>query len=169
MRETLKRAAKVLFPEAHIRWMIRRDMEAVLAIERGCFARPATEDQMIEWLRNRQVIGMVIERDDQVRGFMIYQLHKQRMHLVDFAVDPAAQRTGLGRAMLIKLKDKLSPCRRTALTVMVRESNLPAQLFLRAQGFRCRGIQAGCCASDNDEPENGYFFSFTLEEESCNR
>lgn len=162
MREMLERAAQVVWPDPHIRWMIRRDMEAVLAIERVCFAPPRTEEALIDLLKNRAVIGMVIERGEQVRGFMIYELHKCRMHLLDFAVDPEHQRQGLGRQMLFKLKDKLSPCRRTGLSAIVPESNLPAQLFFQAQGFRCIGIKPGCFAPANAEPENGYRFVYTI-------
>jgi ribosomal-protein-alanine N-acetyltransferase len=43
---------------------------------------------------------------------------------------------GVGAQMVAKLISKLSSHRRTRITLEVRETNLPAQLFFRAQGFK---------------------------------
>ena len=96
----------------HIRWMIRRDMPSVLAIEEASFEFPWSEEDFIRCLRQRNCIGMVAERDDQVVGFMIYELHKNRLHLLNFCVDPAGRRSSVGRSMADKLSSKLSHDRR---------------------------------------------------------
>ena len=70
----------------HIRWMIRRDMPEVLAIEGESFEFPWLEDDFIRCLRQRNCIGMVAEHEDRVVGFMIYELHKTRIHVLNFAV-----------------------------------------------------------------------------------
>ena len=54
----------------HIRWMIRRDMPSVLAIEQECFEFPWYEDDFVRCLRQRNCIGMVAELDDKVVGYM---------------------------------------------------------------------------------------------------
>ena len=122
--------------EAHIRWMIRRDMEEVLAIEGTAFEYPWTEEDFVSCLRRRNCIGMVAERDDRVLGYMVYELHKTRIHLLNFAVRPSDWGRGIGRQLVRKLKSKLSSQRRTRLSLEIRESNLDAQLFFRAMGFR---------------------------------
>lgn len=66
---------------------------------------------------------------------MIYELHKSRLHLVAFAVDSIARRTGIGSLLLTKLVHKLKTHQRQRITLVVRESNLIAQLFFRAYGF----------------------------------
>ena len=63
-----------------IRWMIRRDMAEVLATETEGFEFPWLEEDFIRCLRQRNCIGMVAEYDDRVVGFMIYELHKNRIH-----------------------------------------------------------------------------------------
>ena len=70
----------------HIRWMIRRDMPEVLAIESENFEFPWLEEDFIRSLRQRNCIGMIAEHDDRVVGFMIYELHKTRIHVLNFAV-----------------------------------------------------------------------------------
>ena len=122
--------------QVHIRWMIRRDMPEVLAIENACFEFPWSEDDFIRCLRQRNCIGMVADLDDEVVGFMIYELHKTRLHLLNFAVSARHRRQQVGTRMLSKLVAKLSAQRRTRIVLEVRETNLAAQLFFREQGFR---------------------------------
>ena len=120
----------------HIRWMIRRDMPEVLQAEQECFEFAWTEEDFLRCLRQRNCIGMVAEQGEKVVGFMIYELHKSKLHILNFAVSPTYRRAGVGAQMMAKLISKLSNHRRTRITLAVRETNLPAQLFFRSQGFR---------------------------------
>jgi len=124
----------------HIRWMIRRDMAEVLDIESQGFEFPWCEEDFIRCLRQRNCIGMVAEQDDRVVGFMIYELHKTRLHLLNFAVSSEGRRQGVGSQMLNKLIAKLSTQRRTRILLEVRETNLSAQLFFRTLGFRAVSV-----------------------------
>ena len=74
---------------------------------------------------------MVAEHDDQIVGFMIYELHKTRLHVLNFAVARQYRRLGVGTQMLEKLVAKLSHQRRSRILLEVRETNLAAQLFFR--------------------------------------
>lgn len=120
----------------HIRWMIRRDMPEVLAIEQDSYEFPWSEEDFIRLLRQRNCIGMVAEHQEQVIGFMVYELHKSRIHLLNFCVHPEFLRKSVGTQMVRKLIAKLSTQRRNRITLEVRETNLPAQLFFRDKGFR---------------------------------
>jgi ribosomal-protein-alanine N-acetyltransferase len=124
----------------HIRWMIRRDMPEVLAIEEQCFEFPWQEDDFIRCLRQRNCIGMVAEASERVVGFMIYELHKSRLHVLNFAVHEAQRRRGVGRQMSKKLISKLSHERRSRILLEIRETNLPGQLFFRQLGFRAVSV-----------------------------
>jgi len=124
----------------HIRWMIRRDMPSVLGIENQCFEFAWNEDDFIRCLRQRNCIGMVAENDDGVVGFMIYELHKNRLHILNFAVHPEHRRGGVGNAMLSKLLGKLSHERRNRIMLEVRETNLDAQLFFKSVGFKAISV-----------------------------
>ncbi len=76
----------------HIRWMIRRDMAEVLQIERESFEFPWVDEDFIRCLRQRNCIGMVAEHEGRVVGFMIYELHRTRIHVLNFAVARSCQR-----------------------------------------------------------------------------
>jgi len=125
---------------AHIRWMIRRDMAEVLDIENGSFEFPWHEEDFIRCLRQRNCIGMVAEFDDRIVGFMIYELYKNRLHILNFAVAPEFRRRGIGTQMAQKLIGKLSHQRRTKIVLEIRETNLDAQLFFRSSGFRAISV-----------------------------
>jgi ribosomal-protein-alanine N-acetyltransferase len=141
----------------HIRWMIRRDMPAVLGIENRCFEFAWNEDDFIRCLRQRNCIGMVAEEDDKVVGFMIYELHKNRLHILNFAVHPDHRRTGIGNAMINKLLGKLSHERRNRIMLEVRETNLEAQLFFKSIGFKAISVLRDFY---DDTVEDAYLMQF---------
>jgi len=142
---------------AHIRWMIRRDMPDVLAIESDCFEFSWTEDDFIRCLRQRNCIGMVAECEDRVVGFMIYELHKNRLHILNFAVHSAYRRHGIGKTMMQKLLGKLSQERRNRIMLEVRETNLEAQLFFKKVGFKAISVLRDFY---DDAAEDAYLMQF---------
>jgi len=119
----------------NIRWMIRRDTTEVINIERASYEYPWTAEELLEILRHRNAIGMVAEHDFDVVGFMVYELHKKKLHMLNFAVHPDYRRMGVGTQMVQKLIGKLSTQRRRDITLHVRETNLAGQLFFQSQGF----------------------------------
>lgn len=119
----------------HIRWMIRRDMPEVLKIEESSFEFPWSEEDFIRCLRQRNCIGMVAEYDERVVGFMIYELHKDQLHVLNFSVRPDIRRRGIGMQMVNKLIGKLSQQRRNRIVLEIRETNLAAQMFFKNLGF----------------------------------
>lgn len=121
----------------HIRWMIRRDLGDVVDIEREAFEFAWSEDEFIQCLRQRNAIGMVAAQGDQVLGFVIYELHKSKLHILDFAVRKGCRKQGVGRALFNKIVQKLRPTGRVRIMLEVRETNLDGQLFWRALGCRC--------------------------------
>lgn len=146
----------------HIRWMIRRDMDEVLEIEQESFEFPWAEDDFIRCLRQRNCIGMVAEQGERVVGFMIYELHKTRLHVLNFAVADDLRRTGVGTQMIEKLIHKLSSQRRTRITLEVRETNLPAQIFFRENGFRAVSVLRDFY---DDSPEDAYMMEYRFQYE----
>ena len=150
--------------KVHIRWMIRRDMTDVLQIESQAFEFPWTEEDFIRCLRQRNCIGMVAEHEDQVVGFMIYELHKNQLHILNFAVCSEFRRLSVGAQMVGKLIGKLSPNRRNRIIVEVRETNLSAQVFFRNLGFRAVSVLRDYY---DDTPEDAYVMSFRCRDEQA--
>jgi ribosomal-protein-alanine N-acetyltransferase len=143
-----------------IRWLIRRDMPEVLDIEQSSFEFAWTEEDFLCCLRQRNCIGMVAECDHEIVGFMVYELHKSRLRILNFAVRPDRRRHGVGRQMIQRLIDKLSQQRRQEIVLHVRETNLAAQLFFRGQGFRAVAVVRG---HYDDTTEDAYYMQFRLD------
>ena len=147
--------------QVQIRWLIRRDMVEVLKIEQESFEFPWSEEDFLTCLRQRNCIGMVAESDQQIVGFMIYELHKSKLHILNFAVDSEARRLQVGAQMVQKLIDKLSQQRRNEIILEVRETNLEAQLFFRQHNFRAVTILRN---HYDDTTEDAYIMCYRLDE-----
>jgi ribosomal-protein-alanine N-acetyltransferase len=156
-RTIVKEAGKL-----HIRWMIRRDMAEVLKAEVASFEYAWTEDDFLRCLRQRNCIGMVAEMNDRIIGFMIYELHKNKLHVLNFAVAPGHRRAGIGRMMVKKLIGKLSTHRRSKITLAVRERNLVAQIFFRTQDFKAVRVLRDYY---EDSGEDAFLMEFHVEED----
>lgn len=144
---------------AHVRWMVRRDLKTVLCIEESSFEFSWTEDDFIRCLRQRNCIGMAAEIGDEVVGFMIYELHKNRLHLLKLVVDPHHQRNWVGRAMMEVLIGKLNVERRNRIMLEVRETNLVAQKFFASMGFKATSVLRDFY---EDTPEDAYVMQYRL-------
>lgn len=146
-----------------IRWLIRRDMDEVLSIVCGSFQFPWTEEEFLCCLRQRNCIGTVAELDHKIVGFMIYELHKSMLRILNFAVAPDVRRSGIGRQMVQRLVDKLSQQRRREIVLEVRE-----------QTFRlsCSLLQRISCAVTvlrkhyDDTCEDAYYMRYCLTQRS---
>lgn len=124
-----------------IRWLIRRDLPDVLVIESESFPFDWNEEQILSILRQKNCIGMVAETpSNRIVGFMLYELFKGELCILNFAVHSECQRQGVGTQMVQRLKDKLSQQRRNTLSLTIRESNTPALRFFRACGFKATGV-----------------------------
>ena len=144
----------------HVRWMIRRDMLEVLSIEKEAFEFPWSDEDFTRCLRQRNCIGMVAELADSVVGFMIYELHRSRLHMLNVAVARSHRRLGIGAQMMRNLTAKLAPERRTRIVLEVRETNLAAQLFFRSHGFRAISVLRDFY---QDSAEDAYLMQYCLE------
>ncbi len=127
----------------HCRWMIRRDVEECVAIDRLCSLSQWSYEDFVAILRKRTIIGVVAESHELLRGFSIYELFKNRIVILRLAVDPSWQRMAVGMQLVERLKSKLAVNRRAKLDVFVRETNMPGLLFFQSQGFTALGLERG--------------------------
>lgn len=149
----------------HNRWFIHKDLESVLEIEQASFDHPWTERDFRAVFRIRETMGHVAEPNDsrcRVAGFMITELKKRRIDLINLAVAPDCRRMGVGQQMLGHLIGKLHPGQRTAITAVVRESNLGGQLFFRDTGFVAVRVLRGYYQDDGDG-EDGYLMEYRIQ------
>lgn len=158
--------SKLAGTNLHIRWMIRRDSEEVLAIEQTSFEQPWVEEDFLIELRKRNVIGMVVELrggryPDKIVGHMVYGLMKNRIDLLRISVHPDYRGVGVGSAMIQKLTTKLASHRRNRIEAVSSELDLPAHLFFRATGF----IAVEVLPRWEDDDTDAYLFVLRIRDE----
>jgi len=124
------------FVRVHMRWMVQSDMEAVLQIERDGYEEPWTKEEFRECLGQRNCIGKVAEYRGVVVGFMIYELHRGCILILNLAVAEGMQGRGIARQMIDQLKGSISSRRRSRLVYRMTERDVRGQVVLRSLGFR---------------------------------
>lgn len=146
-----------------IRWMLRRDLKAVVEIDRLSFDIGWDAETFLACLRQRNCIGVVAEVGDTIVGEMIYELNKHAIDILTFAVHPDFRGLGFGSQMMNKLKHKLWKQRRSTLRYIASEWNEDAHLFLRACGFEAVAVAKDWYSHPWHGDEDGYVFEYEVE------
>lgn len=155
-----------------LRWMVERDMSSVLEIERLSFSDPWTKEEFYRQLRQQACLGSVAEVEDRVVAFAVWQLAPKVLRLANIAVHPEFRRRRIAAVIVDHLIGKLeSPAggaanRRERMVLEVRETNLAAQKFFRAAGFRARAVAYGYY---EDTGEDAYVMEYRLGSVPANR
>lgn len=124
--------------KVYVRFMALRDLSGIVRVEEMSFDFPWERKDFLRCKEAANCSIMVAESatGDKILGYMIYEIFNDKFHLVNFAVHPDWRRQEIGRQMLEELFKKVSPNKRKRIELEVRETNLPAQLFFAACGFR---------------------------------
>jgi ribosomal-protein-alanine N-acetyltransferase len=150
-----------------IRWAVRRDFAQIDEIDNGeSYDNPGEIhepfngkiSEEIKAAFSRNYVTMVAEHARGIVGYLTYEVHPQRLHLVEFAVHQDCRYQGVGSQMMDRLKRCLTDMR-PDLSMCLSELNLDGHLFLQRQGFRCWGIVQGFF--DWPERHDGYLFEFS--------
>lgn len=158
--------AEKVVKHVHIRWMIRRDIHEVLRIENISHPNPWTKEDFLETLRGRTTIGIVAEHPSGIVGYAVYELMKDRMMLINIAVDPHYRHEKIGTTLIMKMISKLSPYLRPKIVVELRESNLAAQLFFKANGFIATKVYR---ERYEDTGEDAYRMEYNINDSRTNK
>ena len=153
--------------KVNTRWMIEKDLPEVLSIEAESFLSPWSEEDLRRCLSQRNAIGISAgplddtKRNDitHVDGFMVYELHRTRLQVLNFAVAMDCRRQGVGRKMVELLQSKLSLMKRTKIWFEVPEYNDDGLAFLRALGWRAKHIVRD---RFEDDGRDAYLMQYTL-------
>jgi|GEM_PF-1025160 len=118
---------------ADIRYLIRRDIPEIMCIEeKKTEDELQTEEEILSKLRQRNCIGTVVEYQNEIVAFMIYELHKSIISLTDFAVRSDFKRQGIGTLLMHKVirKGLNEENTRNSITIIVKETNVEMLSFL---------------------------------------
>jgi ribosomal-protein-alanine N-acetyltransferase len=136
----------------NIRWLVRRDLTDIINIEQLSYEVAWTKQDFERQLQHKNCIGLVATLKEDIVGYVIYMLHKERIEVINMAVHPKYQKQGIGTTILEKIKNKLGN-KRNRMTVDIEEYNLIAQLFLKSNGFLATRTNKYSDSADSYEME----------------
>lgn len=113
----------------------------VLAIEQACFPRPWTREHFLAELDSPRATAVVAEQDGRVVGYLCLTVLLDEAEILDVAVDPARQRSGIGAALLAWACDQARQQGATVLRLEVRATSQPAIALYERFGFVRSGLR----------------------------
>lgn len=151
----------------YVRWMIRSDMPEVERIERMAHPDdPRVEEDFLTLLRNRKVIGMVVEDTDTKRlaAYVVYLLEDYRLCPFTLVVNPEYEKSPLADMLVRHLVREVEKSHRNEIILLVGEVEVNKQLLLRRCGFRAVGVEKQYPPSGE---EVVYVMSYVKKETYC--
>jgi ribosomal-protein-alanine N-acetyltransferase len=145
MTESRKKAVSCPW---RIRALERKDLGAVLAIERVSFPSPWTETAFLQELSNPMSRFWVLEGGDvnsprSVMGYLCVWVVLNEMHIMNLATHPGYRRRGVALKLLHHAFDQARDMEIDTIVLEVRPSNLVAQSLYRSLGFYLAGRRSG--------------------------
>lgn len=116
-----------------------RDIAEVYGIEQQCFSYQWSDEDWVRAVSHCKNGALVAQCNcgcDVVYGYMVYTQRPYCYEILNLAVKPRLQGHGIGRQLVDRVKLLRSQTDRVAVRANVRETNLDAQKFFAACGFR---------------------------------
>lgn len=104
-------------------------------IERDCFSRPWTAEQLKSQMRDEQHEFIAAVDGSRVLGYVGLMYVLDEGYISNVAVHPDARRQGIGDTLIDALAAKAAELELAFLTLEVRESNAPAIALYAKHGF----------------------------------
>jgi ribosomal-protein-alanine N-acetyltransferase len=135
--------------------LTRDNLAEVIRIEARSFSHPWSREIFDRELKNRWSTGFVgylpgADGRPWAAGYVVAWLVVGEVHVLNLAVDPAARRRGVGRALMVHVLTAFDAKGATRATLEVRRSNVGAQALYESLGFVRAGVRRGYY-SDNGE------------------
>lgn len=125
--------------EIIIRGMFHTDLDQIVHIEKECFSLPWPKESFEKELLNELAYYQCAEENGKIAGYMGMWKIIDECHITNIAVLPEYRNKGIG-GMLIRKMIEICKCSEiTAMTLEVRESNVPAIKLYKKFGFITEG------------------------------
>lgn len=142
-------------PEFRIRKMTLADLTAVMEIENQAFSNPWSTEMVKKELTQEWstvLIGEALtETGWQIRGFAIYWLVADEVHVLNVATDRAFKRQGIGKKVMEAMLNHGRERKCRIATLEVRRSNDAAISLYKLLGFRAVGMRPAYYQDDRED------------------
>lgn len=136
--------------------MAKHHINQVMDIEQRTFENPWEPVDFRIACKCKSGGVIVAERRDQVIGYCAYSVEGRKVQIHNLAVDYDYRGQGIGTSLVSWTRNSLLSGRRR-VSVIVRETNLDAQMFFSKLGFRALGVIQGYY---DDIDEDAYRFTW---------
>ena len=134
-----------------IRPALPSDIDTLLHLEQVCFhGDRLTRMDFRRALRSSRSLVLVETEGDRVRGYALLRTQASRAHLQSLAVDPAARRSGIGRALLLAVEQAAEARGAVHMRLETREDNPEAFALYAAMGYRRHSTLLGYYEDQSD-------------------
>ncbi|MDG6778454.1 ribosomal protein S18-alanine N-acetyltransferase [Thiomicrorhabdus sp. zzn3] len=125
---------------SYLRLMQETDLHWVLQVEQQSYDFPWSQKGFENSL-DQGVNYIFCSAEHEMMGYACVLTVLDEAQLLNFCIAPAFRKSGIGRAALQQLMDKLKQAGYEQLLLEVRESNLPAQKLYLGCGFQTDGVR----------------------------
>jgi [ribosomal protein S18]-alanine N-acetyltransferase len=126
-----------------VRRAVVGDLEAVLAIEHAVFSDAWSADSFAPEFDDPYAWFSVYEMGEAIVGYVVARIVAGQAEIANIAVDPSAQRRGIGGHLLDAAIVAASSADCEAVWLEVRPSNPAAQCLYASRGFEVIGRRPG--------------------------
>ncbi len=114
----------------------RGDLDAIYEIENLSFKDPYPMDFLVFLYEVNRETFLVAERDGTIVGYVIASIERNLGHIISIAVHPLEKSKGVGRTLMGRTLKLLEASCAIMVRLEVRKSNVEAQSFYEALGFK---------------------------------
>ena len=121
--------------------MAQAHVPAIAQLEKLCFSDPWSESSIETELSCRLSCWLVAMEGDALLGYVGSQTVIDESDMMNIAVHPDHRRKGIAEALIAALEEQLRQRGSKALTLEVRDSNVPAIALYEKLGFTQVGLR----------------------------
>lgn len=126
------------------------DCQAVADLEKDCFSDPWSIKAIEETCSRRDFIGLVLEEDGKVQGYVGCLFAFDQADVLLIAVNPTYRGKGYGKLLLEKALGVLKINQVKNVFLEVRKSNLVARSCYEGRGFKEIAVRKGYYSDGED-------------------
>ena len=143
-------------PRFNLRRMTLDDLDAVMVIEDVAFKTPWSRELFRrelghEWSTILIAEELAADGGGRVRGFVIYWVVHDEVHVLNIATDPGCRRRGVARELLCDVMSRGVKGGARLATLEVRRTNDAALGLYRTLGFRQVGVRQKYYADEDED------------------
>lgn len=126
-----------------IRRMVPEDLEQVADLERQCFTENWSYKLLEAGLHSDYDVYYVFQQEERILGYCNLRILAGEGEVQRIAVLPGYRRLGVARKMMETMVSYARAGQVSAISLEVRQSNLPARNLYESFGFRAEAVRKG--------------------------